>query len=301
MRELICTIILLLVLSCTSGKQAEQSRKTAAVTGETETTQPLSAAAPEAFALEILPKTASRDTTASLTLTGFALQDAKIEWLLNGAPVESSLPNQLKLSEAKKGDTLQARARIRGREILSNKIDITNAPPELTAFKLLTEAMKPGDALGVAVEGRDADGDKVTFLYEWTINGQPAGNQEKIEGAVKRGDSVAVRVTPYDGESYGNAIVQDRTIQNLPPVIQEHGEFKFDGTVYTYQVKASDPDGDTLAYSLEAPPKGMTIDPATGLLTWVVPAEFKGKQDIMIIVSDGHGGTAKYNIKAAIQ
>jgi len=87
----------------------------------------------------------------------------------------------------------------------------------------------------------------------------------------------------------------------MRPVIAPHKEFSFNGTVYTYQVKASDPDGDTLVYSLEAPPNGMTIDPATGLLTWVVPLEFKGKQGVGISVGDGHGGSAKYSIEAAVQ
>jgi hypothetical protein len=44
----------------------------------------------------------------------------------------------------------------------------------------------------------------------------------------------------------------------------------------------------------------MTMDPVSGLLTWIVPPEFKGKQNIMIIVSDGHSGSAKYSIEATI-
>lgn len=300
MRELIWTIIVLFVLSCSSEKQAEQNQKVSGVTGVTGTT-PVASVAPGPYALEITPKTASRDSTVSLILTGFVVQDAKIEWLLSGSFVESSLPSQLTLSQAKKGETLQARAMVRGREVLSNKIDIVNAPPVIATLKLLTEIIKPGDALRVAVEGSDVDGDKVTFLYEWTINGGSAGTEGKIGGPVKRGDSVVVKVTPYDGESYGSAIVLNREIQNLPPIIQEHKEFQFDGSVYTYQVRATDPDGDTLAYSLEAPPNGMTIGPATGLLTWVVPSEFKGKQGARISVSDGHGGSAQYNIEASIQ
>ncbi|HCL90511.1 MAG TPA: hypothetical protein DHW70_04240 [Candidatus Atribacteria bacterium] len=34
--------------------------------------------------------------------------------------------------------------------------------------------------------------------------------------------------------------------------------------LYTYDVNATDPEGDTLTYSLIAPPEGMTIDPDTG-------------------------------------
>ncbi len=301
MRELIWIVILFFVLSCTSGKQAEQSRNPSNITGATGTTQPLSSVAPGTFALEISPKMASRDETVNLILTGFSVNDAKIEWLLNGVPVESALPNQFTLSQARKGDTLQARAYIQGREILSNKIDIGNTPPEIASIKILPEVFKPGDTLNVAVAGSDPDGDTVTFLYEWTKNGEPAGATERIEAQLKRGDRISVKVTPYDGESYGRPVVLDREIQNMPPMIQDHREFQFDGTRYTYQVKASDPDGDTLAYALEAPPEGMTIDKASGLLTWIVPAEFKGKKTVSVVVTDGQGGSAKYVLNITIQ
>ena len=84
-------------------------------------------------------------------------------------------------------------------------------------------------------------------------------------------------------------------------MIIDHKDFSFDDATYTYQVKATDPDGDALAYSLESPLDGMTIDPSTGLLKWAVPKEFKGKKDVSIVVSDGNGGTAKYNISISIR
>ena len=299
MRAFIWILIICSFLSC-SEKQSDRNRNASSVTGVTGTAL-IASVAPEPYVLEITPKGAARGSTVNLILTGFVVQDAKIEWLLDGRPVESSLPNQLKLSEAKKGDMLQARASIQGREILSNQIDIVNAPPEITTLKLLTEVTKPGDALGVSVMGSDVDGDNVTFLYEWTINGQPAGTAEKIGRPIKRGDSVVVKVTPYDGESYGSAIVQSREIQNQPPVIQEHGEFQFDGTRYTYPVKATDPDGDPLTYTIDLPTEGMTIDKSSGLLTWDVPAEFKGKKNVSVVVTDGHGGTARYILDLNIQ
>lgn len=301
MRGLTCAVLIVFVLSCSSEKQAERTRNPSAGPGVAGTTQPVSPRTKEPYVLEISPKAASRDSTVNLIFTGFAASDAKIEWLLNGAPEESASPNQFTLSRARKGDTLQAKAIIQGREILSNMIEIVNAAPEITSIKLLAEIVKPGDALGVAVTGSDADGDTVTFLYEWTINGEPAGNEERIGGPVKRGDRVSVKVTPFDGESYGRPVVLDREIQNMPPIIQEHREFQFDGKLYTYQVKASDPDGDPLAYAIESPAEGMMIDKSSGLLTWNVPAEFKGKKNVSIIVTDGHGGIARYVLNITIQ
>ncbi len=153
--------------------------------------------------MEISPKTAVRDTTVNLIVTGFDVRDARIEWLINGAIAESANPTQFRLSDARRGDTLQARAFIGGRVILSNEVEIVNALPEITNIRLLPEAFKPGDALSVAAEGKDPDGDNVTFLYEWTVNGKPAGNKEKIEAPIKRGDKVCIRVTPCDPEGPG--------------------------------------------------------------------------------------------------
>ena len=46
-------------------------------------------------------------------------------------------------------------------------------------------------------------------------------------------------------------------------MIVDHKNFNFDGKIYTYQVKATDPDEDKLTYSLKSAPAGMTIDPKT--------------------------------------
>jgi len=105
-----------------------------------------------------------------------------------------------------------------------------------------------------------------------------------------------------DGGGSGNDMICDKNdpydyaktqIKNTPPKINESsGEIKFNGDIFRYQVKAEDPDGDALAYSLKTAPAGMTINPATGLIQWNVPADFKDKAEIKVSVSDGHGGEA---------
>jgi len=54
--------------------------------------------------------------------------------------------------------------------------------------------------------------------------------------------------------------------------------------LYTYNVDATDPDGDALTYSLDVKPSGMTIDSATGLIEWTPAAE--GDYDVVVKVSD---------------
>lgn len=284
-------VISLFLLSCTSGQPAtvKAQKPSDAESGN----------GSGAYTLEITPTDPTRNSILTLTPKGFNLSQARIMWLVND--MIDSNEATFKATRAAKGDTIQAKAILRDTEIFSNSVKIGNAPPEVASVKLLPEVFKPGDRLGVEPVGTDADGDAVTFLYEWTVNGEPAGNGKNLDRPLRRGDHVSVKITPYDGADYGNPVVIQKEIRNMPPVIVDHKEFSFDGTVYTYQVKASDPDGDTLTYSLESPLNGMTIDPSSGLLKWVVPSEFKGKKDVTVVVSDGNGGSAKYNIDITIQ
>ena len=57
------------------------------------------------------------------------------------------------------------------------------------------------------------------------------------------------------------------------------------GEAYTYDVNATDPDDDTLTYSLTVKPTGMIINSATGLIEWTPAAE--GDYDVVVKVSDG--------------
>ena len=290
--KFITIIILLFLCACSSEKPSEVSGQKPVGPSVTEGS---------AYTLQITPINAYRNTQVYLVPQGFDLSDANIEWLVNGSPVESPKPGQFSASEVKKGDTVQVKATIQGQEVLSNSIEIKNSPPEITSVKTLPDLARPGDALSVEVEGKDADGDEVTFTYEWTRNGEPAGNGQQIEGQLRRGDKVIVTIVPSDGEASGSPIIMRREVKNMPPAISDNKKFSFDGKVYTFQVPASDPDGDTLTYSLKSGPKGMTVNSATGLVYWNVPAEFKGKAPFMVSVSDSQGGESKKSFSIEIK
>lgn len=292
-----------LFLACSSDKPASTGAKgpSEVRSGVSETLHRPGAAVDKPYALEITPIEATRKSILNLSSTGFDLSRAKIEWLVNGRPITTRVPAQFDGADATKGSTVQAKAMIQGQEVSSNIVKIVNTPPEISGIKLMPEVLKPGDTLGVEVNGEDADGDEVSFLYEWTKNGETVGKGSSIGTPLKRGDKVSARITPYDGTDYGTPVFLRKEIANWPPVIFEHKDFTFDGTEYTYQVKASDPDDDPLVYSLEAPLNGMTIHPSTGLLQWVVPPDFKGDKNVTVVVADGHGGIARYTLKITIQ
>jgi hypothetical protein len=78
-------------------------------------------------------------------------------------------------------------------------------------------------------------------------------------------------------------------VSNHAPVITTSPITKaYIGELYEYDVDATDEDNDTLTYSLTAAPAGMTIDAATGLISWTpTNATTEG---VTVKVEDGRGG-----------
>jgi hypothetical protein len=297
---MITTFIIALFLvgsfSCSSqesGETGAPKAPDAAQPGQSVDSRPLS---PEVtVALNITPERATRETMLIASLQGAAADAGGIQWLVNGTPVSSPRPWQFNAVETKKGDKIQARVTVHGKEVLSNIVQIKNAPPVVVDARIISEPGQ-GGALRAEASARDADGDSVTFQYAWTRNGEQAGSTQRLTGQFKKGDKISVKITPFDGEEYGNAVVLQREIANLPPVIVDHREFRFEGGVYTYQVRATDPEGDPLTYSLKSSAEGMTINGATGLITWNVPRSFTGKMPVVVSVTDNHGGESRQNL-----
>jgi hypothetical protein len=63
------------------------------------------------------------------------------------------------------------------------------------------------------------------------------------------------------------------------------------GYEYTYQVSASDQDGDRLSFSLRDHPQGMTVDFSAGMVRWTPGYNQTGGNHVTVIVSDGNATT----------
>ena len=75
---------------------------------------------------------------------------------------------------------------------------------------------------------------------------------------------------------------------NLPPVIESDPETTAkEGVAYTYEVETTDPNGDTLTYSLTTSPTGMTINSTTGVISWTPTEAQIGANEVVVEVSDG--------------
>ncbi len=66
-----------------------------------------------------------------------------------------------------------------------------------------------------------------------------------------------------------------------------------EGVVYTYDVEATDPNEDTLTYSLTTSPTGMTINSTTGVIAWTPTEDQIGENEVVVEVSDGSNSTTQ--------
>jgi hypothetical protein len=196
--------------------------------------------------------------------------------------------------EAGQGPSIESKADNNGEQ------ESANHPPTIDKARLQLESFNNRDIIKVVAGGTDKDNDAVTFEYEWFRNGEPAGNGDTLS-EFKRGDKIVAKVTPFDGKDYGTPKSLSLEINNSTPKITGYKEVKFDGNNYTGQIIASDPDGDTLAYSLKSAPSGMTIDLSKGLIKWNVPPSFKGEASFVVSVSDGHGGEVSKDLVIKVE
>ena len=76
-------------------------------------------------------------------------------------------------------------------------------------------------------------------------------------------------------------------VNHAPIITSSPEDTAIVGEEYIYEVKATDPDGDTLTYSLITKPGGMLINSTTGLISWT-PTEMQvGVGNFTVKVSDG--------------
>ena len=188
----------------------------------------------------------------------------------------------------------ESRSAVAGVGILPG-ISSKNKLPEIVTIKLSPRLVYPGAKVKAEPEAKDEDGDTVSYYYEWKRNDEVLTGEilDEIDTAgFKKGDFITVTVTPYDGKEKGKPRRSlPLIVANRPPEITSSPPSELSNGKYIYEVKATDPDGDNLTYSLEGGPPGMAIDPATGVIRWDGPQRADIKPDsgynIKIVVTDG--------------
>ena len=222
------------------------------------------------------------------------------QWIKNNEEILGENANILQKENFKKGDLIQVKVtpsdgKTTGSPFLSGAVKVLNSLPVIQDLKVEPKMAYADDQLKADVKSYDIDGDPIDYTYQWEINGTILTDERREvldRGRFKKGDLIAVIVTPDDRESKGNAKKSERiTILNSPPIIISSPPTSVEGSDYIYQVKAYDPDNEPISFALKTAPKGMAIDQEKGLIRWPVQRHDKGTHSIEIEVSGQEGAT----------
>ena len=146
----------------------------------------------------------------------------------------------------------------------------------------------------------DADGDPIT--YQWTTTLRPINSAIVLSSAVAPSLSFAPDLPGnyvtqlVVRDSIGASSVADSvtvaavTTNRVPVFVTTPPRAASIGQPYAYDADATDPDaGDVLTFSLATAPAGMTIDGATGAISWTPAADQAGQQNVVMRVQDTGG------------
>ena len=119
-----------------------------------------------------------------------------------------------------------------------------------------------------------------TGLVSWTPTAGQAPSQ-----------TVNIRVTDAGGLTATQTFTVTVTAPNVAPVITSTAVLTGTvGVAYSYDVDATDANGDTITYSLVAGfPAGMTISPTTGVISWTPTAAQVGANAVTVRATDPGG------------
>ncbi|MCP4312585.1 MAG: hypothetical protein GY790_15085, partial [Bacteroidetes bacterium] len=163
-------------------------------------------------------------------------------------------------------------------ESISITVEDVNRSPVLVE-PIGDQSVNEGETLSFSVTATDPDGDSLTYsasnlppgatfdlvpqIFTWTPEQGQAGSYTAIlftvtdDGDPPLSDSVMITITVIDVN------------ENQPPVLDPIGNQSInEGETLSFTATASDPDGDTLTYSVSNLPPGAMFDPATQVFSW---------------------------------
>jgi len=191
------------------------------------------------------------------------------------------------------GDLSNPAAQAITRNVLTRFSAATSGfPPHVTSA--------PGTAavLGVSyayvVAAIDPDGDALAFSL---IQAPPGMAIDPVSGQVawtpgpgQAGDHVITVQASDPGGLFASQTFTLSVRTNGPPqILSTPVTTGRVGVPYSATIAASDPDGDGIAFALARAPEGMTIDMASGVITWTPAAAQGGSQDVTVRVADAVG------------
>jgi hypothetical protein len=244
--------------------------------------------------VKILPESPTSTGCLRAVIQGVPGRSA-ILWKVNSEVVSTGTDNQLCSDSYKRDDTVTVEVGTNDRGAQAS-VSIGNSLPRVVDLSSTPAEIFAGIDISVTPVAEDADGDDVSFSYQWLINGDadPLLTEATLPGdKFTKGDSIQVLIVPNDffedGPTYESYAM---SVPNAAPSITSEPPQGISSLDYRYQVVANDPDDNQLAYSLSDAPEGMLIDENSGLIQWSLVNVTPGDYTIAIKVSDSEGAEA---------
>lgn len=176
-----------------------------------------------------------------------------------------------------------------------------NRPPKITGATITPDKPDFRTALKVEVTTIDPDDTPTDIDCVWYVNDEEVLgfiDDTLPAGKAGPGDRVRVHVVANDGELSDEVDVGAVRIENLPPrmVTEPRQLTRFDG----FQLKAEDPEGEPLTWSVSGGPEGLTVSELGTLRYPGSDTEPGGAYTVTIKATDPHGGWARIDVPITV-
>lgn len=169
-------------------------------------------------------------------------------------------------------------------------------PAFIQAVRLQPDRPTRADRLQAEVVPAPAAPKKLAYAYRWKVNDRiipEAVGDSLILASFKKGDMIAVAVTPNDGTTDGFTVESPLVaVHATAPSLglKAQRQVRKPGQPVELELVGVSPEGGPVSFSLEPPlVPGMTIDRASGKITWTLQPDQKGPFHFGAAVADSHG------------
>jgi len=288
----ILAALLFLVVGCDRGAKPPQTKSVVGSKDGLTADAPLTSEQASDFSVTLLPEAPRSNDELSAVIRGGS-GPFSLVWKINGEPLAGQNQTRLRMLGLVRGDVIQVLVTSTAGEA-SAEVVILNNPPKVVSVVNKTPYLYSGVDLQVEPRAKDADGDAVEFRFLWRVNGKELfyETDRTLPGdSYHKGDRIKLEVTPTDGQEEGEAYSKglEFEVGNAPPRIVSSPPTSITSLDYRYEVRATDADEDEITYRLASGPEGMTIDPASGLVLWSIPADESGTFEVRIEALDAEG------------
>ena len=224
--------------------------------------------------VSVIPAKAFTDdnliAAASITSAQASTSTLTFQWFKNGQIQEQAVDSILASDLTAKGEVWEVivtpiRDGVNGQKVSASRL-VSNSPPTASDALIMPQTATELSTLGCSAAAvNDKDGDTITLLYNWKVNGQAVSQATTLDGSsFNRNDTVLCELIPFDGQVQGITISSNAvTIANSAPRVLSVliGPLSPDknSTVTATISGWLDPDGDAPAYNYSWTVNGMPV------------------------------------------